>query len=464
MNQTETMNHTVEAARQSAAALEGKLVCPFCGVVQANAEAACPRCTMENTPATRQATKARIGPWYVLQTRNPSAPGMKFATLLALIKKGQVTARSIVRGPTTHQLWRFAAHVKGVSREFGLCYKCGEGIEPTANICPKCQRLQEPPINPDVLLETRPPQVTRATVLREIRPAGADIIIPPTGDRELPDPLEASAEIPAENPPEREFSRTPLTSDHPSPVRPPAPRPTGQEILSPKELAAVFQLNLPPQDKPANAPRPFKLRRLVAAAVLLALLVGTAYLVYDQSTRQKVFAWAEQTYLDIRHMLAPSKVVAQPNEKPDEPAPPPATLNQPAGNHQDPTPAPPAPAAPVAPPAPKMEMPSSPAPKVEPPVVETPKPQPAPEPAPKAESPKPEPAQPEAQPAQNEPADPDAMIQQARILWRNAISAEANGDYVQAVRCYEQIKKMPPVAWPGGLDLRMEDARRHLKG
>ena len=76
----------------------------------------------------------------------------------------------------------------------------------------------------------------------------------------------------------------------------------------------------------------------------------------------------------------------------------------------------------------------------------------------KVEAPKPEP-----EPAINEPTDPDEMIQQARILWRNAITAEANGDYALAVKYYEQIKKLPPVAWPGGLDLRMEDARRHLK-
>src|SRR5262245_17436356 len=97
-----------------------KQCCPYCGAI-VSADVAgqpCPRCTMEDTPATRSATKARIGPWYVLQSRNPAAPGMKWTTLLQLVEKGQVTPRSVVRGPTTHQLWRFAAHVKGLSREF----------------------------------------------------------------------------------------------------------------------------------------------------------------------------------------------------------------------------------------------------------------------------------------------------------------------------------------------------------
>ena len=104
-----------DAVEEIRDALIGRHVCPFCGMVKDQAEAACPRCTMENTAASRQATKARIGPWYVLQTRNPASPGMKFDTLLAFVRKGKIRARSIVRGPTTHQLWRFAeigrAHV-----------------------------------------------------------------------------------------------------------------------------------------------------------------------------------------------------------------------------------------------------------------------------------------------------------------------------------------------------------------
>ncbi|MCC6424393.1 MAG: hypothetical protein IT447_13025, partial [Phycisphaerales bacterium] len=353
-----------------------------------------------------------------------------------LIKKGQVTARTIVRGPTTHQLWRFAAHVKGVSREFGLCHGCGAEIETTANICPKCQRLQEPPVNPDVLLETRQPQVTRATVMREVRPAPEDIVIPPAGERQLPDPVDLSV---PQVPTEQEFSRTPLSSDHLSPMTPPTPRPTGQEILTPKELAAVFQLNLPSQDQPTAARRPFRMRRLIAAAALIILLLGSAYLIYDQAARKSVMAWAEQTYTDIRQMLAPSKVVAQPEESASPTTPPPA-----ASPVDQPT-------APVAPPTPPVTPATLiPAPKHDTPVAQTP--------APKVEPPKTEP-----EPTLNDPSDPDEVIQQARILWRNAITAEANGDYALAVKYYEQIKKLPPVAWPGGLDLRLEDARRHLR-
>src|SRR5687768_1935428 len=104
-----TSTHGLGAARYP---LEGRHVCPFCGSTNETMEGPCPQCTMTNTAETRKATKSRIGPWYVLQSRNPAAPGMKYETLLGFVRKGRVKARSIVRGPTTHQLWQIGrAHV-----------------------------------------------------------------------------------------------------------------------------------------------------------------------------------------------------------------------------------------------------------------------------------------------------------------------------------------------------------------
>ena len=134
-------------------ALGGKYVCPFCGTQRDTDIGSCPNCSLEDSPTTRSATRSKLGPWYVLQSRNPSAPGMNFATLMVLVQKGRVTARSIVRGPTTGQFWRHAARAKGVSREFGLCWSCGGDVSKTARACPACKRGQEPPTDPDVLLE-----------------------------------------------------------------------------------------------------------------------------------------------------------------------------------------------------------------------------------------------------------------------------------------------------------------------
>src|ERR1043165_642290 len=87
----------------------GSYVCPFCGTADEQGREArqqgapCPRCGMSDTSATRKATRNRIGSWYVRQQRNPWAPGMRWETLLMLVRRGQVNGGSVVRGPTTQQ-------------------------------------------------------------------------------------------------------------------------------------------------------------------------------------------------------------------------------------------------------------------------------------------------------------------------------------------------------------------------
>jgi hypothetical protein len=176
MGATTTSN---SAARETSAhaeptGIEGKHVCPFCGVVSLAIEEACPHCKMNVASATRAGTKALIGPWYVLQTKLPSIPGVTFARLLELVRKGRIQPRSVVRGPTTHQFWRFAIQVKGLSREFGLCYDCGAEIASDAETCPACSCSQSLPTDPHALLETNTPPAApeQPDWSHEIAPAG----------------------------------------------------------------------------------------------------------------------------------------------------------------------------------------------------------------------------------------------------------------------------------------------------
>jgi hypothetical protein len=178
-----------------AAGLQGRHVCPFCGSVNDAIEGPCPRCTMENTAETRKATKSRIGPWYVLQSRNPAAPGMTHDTLLGFVRKGRVKARSIVRGPTTHQLWRFACQVRGLSREFGVCYSCGGVIARETHLCPQCNRPQDPPADPDVFLEGQGTGGAPAGM-----PAAMSVPIPAPAPAPVPVPVPAPAPATAATP------------------------------------------------------------------------------------------------------------------------------------------------------------------------------------------------------------------------------------------------------------------------
>src|SRR5688572_7246396 len=106
-----------------ASAIDADRLCPFCGTLNAgfDSETPCSKCLIADTPAARSAAHQRVGPWFVLHSRNPSAPGMSYNAIVGLVRRAQVKPRSIVRGPTTRQLWQFASSVRGLSREFGVC-------------------------------------------------------------------------------------------------------------------------------------------------------------------------------------------------------------------------------------------------------------------------------------------------------------------------------------------------------
>ncbi len=145
-------------------------VCPFCAYVRENADAggACPKCTLDDTPANRRATAQKIGPWFVLQYSNPTAPGMKYSILMMLASRGKITPASIVRGPTTQQYWTTAGQVRGLSRLFGLCWHCQLKLSSITSICPHCDHSQEPPPDPNVFLELSHGNARESAVMREI--------------------------------------------------------------------------------------------------------------------------------------------------------------------------------------------------------------------------------------------------------------------------------------------------------
>ena len=129
-------------------------VCPFCaGGRPSVRQERCPRCGLADTPATRQPTAQRLGPWFSHQSRNPAAPGMNFRTLTELVGAGKLTADSIVRGPTSGQMWTRASRVRGVARLLGRCWKCGHAVSKTAQRCESCEVSQLPPASADVWLD-----------------------------------------------------------------------------------------------------------------------------------------------------------------------------------------------------------------------------------------------------------------------------------------------------------------------
>ncbi|MBV8780296.1 MAG: hypothetical protein JO353_02760 [Phycisphaerae bacterium] len=449
------------AERNTARALQEVLatkhVCPFCGAqnaVPANGAAPgpCPRCTMEDTAATRQATKARIGPWHVLQTRNPAAPGMRYATLLALVGKGQVTARSIVRGPTTHQLWRWAGHVRGLSREFGICYSCGQPIDKAAAHCPHCDRSQEPQGNPDALLESRDSGRESA---RQQNTPGLSIV----GDEHAPhDPYAATS---------RSHAERLRTSGDFRPVEIPADqrtalatrrRPDGR-ILSSMELAAALQVT------PATLPGESN-SRVRTALLTIGVLAVTAMGVIGYTRpdlRRQANDWFHSSMQPVEKKfdnftLQPKPPVQQPGADVDvattgdqNPSKSTATVvNPPPANVPPvmPEQTTAVPTLPVTPIPEKATAPQTPA-------------APTPQAANNVAS------------AQEHPSLQQEHLQlhstagapsEIRALRSRALDAESREDWTTAVSLYEQIEQYPKELWPGDTNSRLSYARNALGG
>ena len=431
--------------------IEGRHVCPFCGAVRDQADGVCMRCTMESSPATRQATKSRIGPWYVLQTRNPAAPGMKYETLLTFVRKGRVKAQSIVRGPTTHQLWRFASQVKGLSREFYLCYSCGRAIAREATVCLHCNRLQDLPANPDVFLESldapSPQAPVSAPIFRDLGVAPA-INIKEEGPAVPMPPGTLSYEL-------NGSKSEPVASTAPAAPEPPKIadrlKKGADGFLTAEDLATAFQLDFSPKERrnkktlvapiatrdPHGFP-PRRRRRWGAILFLLFLIAGIGASAFFYQ-RNPVFrarfnhgfdvasAWTREKWATLQ------KLATRPQHAPTDGA----TLSHgPVSSGSDKN---------VSPPAPQPSSSGNPWDQLYH--------QQATDSSPSTDKTANAPAAPTKSPQR------EGTIDDVRALYGSALDAEGQHDYATAIKKYEEIKEFPTDLWPGDLDLRLKEAR-----
>jgi RNA polymerase subunit RPABC4/transcription elongation factor Spt4 len=499
-----------------------EFVCPYCGAINEAPEGQCPQCTMENTAAGRKATKARIGPWYVLQKRNPAAPGMKFETLLSFVNKGRVKAHSIIRGPTTHQLWKFAAQVRGLSREFGLCYSCGAGIDREAAICPQCNRTQTLPAQPDVFLESAEGEAP-ATVFRELP---ASLVPPaqvPTQPSANADPSPANADLqPAAS--DMDVIVKPLGTSKPVandsrdmviPSLPEAPSPAIARPTSPRERLANLNRALAGESEPAEiedpgesafddgptrppgqvgpafvaggrAPQSRRGRRKWPEAAMFVLVLlaaaGSGLLYVDPALQTRVQSWTNNMLAMAGITSAPKQAAAPLPGTDANPANPiPLTLQPPVGANDEAatialrsqiasTPASSHPAAPAPMRTPEEVNVATPENTTNtsqvpsPPIANSAQPTvPVAQPAPVVTAPTPA-DNPSVDTSSAPQSDDDDPFAKARNLRRKAIDAENSGDYAVAVSLFEQIKDLPRDAWPGDLELRLKAAKANADG
>jgi hypothetical protein len=393
-------------------ALEIETLCPFCGTFNSGVGQPCNGCNVQDNPATRAASSQKSGPWSVLRADSASAQEMTFADLQKMIQAGHLSARSVVRGPTTGQLWRLASKIRGLSREFGLCYCCSGDIENSETVCPHCDRVQTVPTTYTYPVAAAPaptptPEPVEPVIPETYKQIQDALFNNPVihvhslsqPDHTPVDPIAASRPVVAECS-ERHFPK--------------------DDLLTPRDVAKAFQLEFGLQEEQIarHLGRPNQTKRMLKIAFTSGSALLLAVLVLWPATRI-VSGWINATPTRSYRPILPGTTFADARFSNN-------TLVTLPGLTQVP--------------------PLAPAP---------------------AEIPDAKPIVARAVFTPMIVADPEPTLSaqdDPKLLWKSAMEAEATGNYNAAVQTYERIESLPSDLWPAGLEVRLALARKELKG
>ncbi|MCC7294175.1 MAG: zinc ribbon domain-containing protein [Phycisphaerales bacterium] len=230
--------------------------CVSCGQLVTRGSHECDSCGQDLSPQMRRKMGEAAGPWFVFEHVRPF-PGISFERLVRQIRKGVVTATSIVRGPTTQYQWHFAGETPALARYLGICWHCGETVSPAETYCHACLTHMDGTPQAQPLTETAvaamhlPPPETKPGVLRAVAAVGADGIGAASGARALTAPrvTEPVGRMSAAAPPAPQRPASPVRS-----AAVPSPEALTEEL---RALTAVLEEaeNLGPEpvvDEPAR--------------------------------------------------------------------------------------------------------------------------------------------------------------------------------------------------------------------
>ena len=425
IDQTSFPGQPAPAYPDSELALEIETLCPFCGAFNSGVGKPCLGCKQEDNPATRAASSQKSGPWCVLKANQSDAQEVDFIDLQKMIRDGQLTSSSVVRGPTTGQLWRLASKVRGVSREFGLCYCCSGDIETSETICPHCDRVQTVPAHVDPSAVTPTP-----TSAPEPTPAPAPVTTKatPVASAVIPETYKEIQNALFNNPVIHVHSLS--QPDH-SPVDPTvANRPVvaasserhfpKDDLLTPRDVAKAFQLEFGLQEDQIarHLARPNQTRKMLKIAFTSTSALLFAGLLLWPATHI-VSGWINATPTRSYQPIPTNTSFADSRFS-----------NNTLVTLPDLTQIPPLTPAPAYTPAAHPIVASA----ILTPVI-------VPEPTPTLS-------------AEDDP----------KLLWTSAMQAESSKNFTSAVQSYERIESLPSDLWPPHLEVRLALARKELKG
>jgi hypothetical protein len=114
-----------------------RVLCPYCGRPTLLG-AKCEQCRGLLDPLSRQATQNSMGPWFLHDPQNPFRPGCSYDVIRDMVRRGRITAQTVLRGPTTRQYWMIAARAPSIANLLGKCHNCQEAVAGTEVTCHAC--------------------------------------------------------------------------------------------------------------------------------------------------------------------------------------------------------------------------------------------------------------------------------------------------------------------------------------
>jgi len=113
------------------------VICPWCGEPQPVQES-CRACHRGFDAQMRSELLSAMGPWFIRNEGKPFEPGFSYARLEEMIRAREIDRNTIVRGPTTRQMWTAARRTPGLAHLLGYCFACDERVHHEARSCPSC--------------------------------------------------------------------------------------------------------------------------------------------------------------------------------------------------------------------------------------------------------------------------------------------------------------------------------------
>ncbi|MCH2160581.1 MAG: hypothetical protein MK085_01770 [Phycisphaerales bacterium] len=116
------------------------VICPYCGAAQ-TAGSRCGACGAGFDAETRLETQNRMGPWFIRDPDRLFQAGYSYEQMVATITAGAIGRYTVVRGPTTGQLWTVARKTPGLAHLLGDCHVCNAKVPDGATRCPDCHTV-----------------------------------------------------------------------------------------------------------------------------------------------------------------------------------------------------------------------------------------------------------------------------------------------------------------------------------